>query len=129
MLEVPGCNRVQQTGLCNAAFSSHDLRHAPGSPRRRVATAKLTPSRGYVRFDHVIVGGVEDVAADDPHEALVHHRLVGGSGQAGAGVLLPAPEGGVGRNGDGAVGTWGGEGRRSVSVRALMFSGFVSTRV
>lgn len=101
---------------------------AADSPRRRVATAKLTFSSalkpraakmgGYVRFDHVIVGGVEDVAPDDPHDALVHHRLVGSSGQAGICVLLPAPEGGVGRNRDGAVGTC--RGRKEASFKQLV---------
>lgn len=61
--------------------------------------------REYLRFDHVIVGGVEDVASDDPHYALFHHGLVGSPGQSGLGVVLPAPEGGVGRDGDGAVWT------------------------
>lgn len=60
---------------------------------------------GYLRFDHVVVGGVEDVASDDPHDALVHHGLVGSPGQPGLRVLLPGPEGGAGRNRDGAVGT------------------------
>lgn len=62
-----------------------------------------------LRFDHVIVWGVEDVAADDPHDLLVHHGLVGSPGQPGVGVLLPAPEGGVGRHGDSTVWTWGGK--------------------
>lgn len=53
----------------------------------------------------MIVGGVEDVASDDPHNALLHHGLVGSPGQSGLGVVLPAPEGGVGRDGDGAVWT------------------------
>lgn len=51
-----------------------------------------------LRFDHVIVGGVEDVASNDPHDVLVHHGLVGSPGQPGLGVLLPGPEGGVGRH-------------------------------
>lgn len=51
-----------------------------------------------LRFDHVIVGGVEDVAPDDPHDALVHHGLVGRPRQPGLGVLLAGPEGGVGRH-------------------------------
>lgn len=70
-----------------------------------VLKARAGKTRGYVRFDHVIVGGVEDVASDDPHDALVHHGLVGSSGQAGICVLLTGPEGGVGGNGDGAVQT------------------------
>lgn len=65
--------------------------------------------REHLRFDHVVVGGVEDVASDDPHYALLHHGLVGSPGQSGLGVVLPAPEGGVGRDGDGAVWTWGGK--------------------
>ena len=60
--------------------------------------AKSQKSEWDSRFDHVIVGGVEDVASDDPHDALVDRGLVGGPGQAGVHVLLPAPEGGVGRN-------------------------------
>lgn len=62
----------------------------------------------HLRFDHVIVGGVEDVAADDPHDALLHHGLVGSPGQPRLRVLLAGPEGRVGGNRDGAVGTWGG---------------------
>lgn len=60
--------------------------------------AECQKSESDLRFDHVIVGGVEDVASDDPHDALVYHGLVGGPGQASVHVLLPAPEGGVGRN-------------------------------
>lgn len=52
----------------------------------------------YLRFDHVIVGGVEDVASDDPHDVLVNHGLMGGPGQPSFSVLLPTPEGGVGRD-------------------------------
>lgn len=70
-----------------------------------VLKARAAKTRGYVRFDHVIVGGVEDVASDDPHDALVHHRLVGSSGQASICELLTGPEGGVGGNRDGAVQT------------------------
>lgn len=91
------------------------------SAHRRLATAELTLSaapepraarvRGYVRLDHVVVGGVEDVASHHPHDALVHHRLVGRSGQAGRGEVLAGPEGGVGGDGDGAVGTWRGKKR------------------
>lgn len=69
---------------------------------------------GYLRLDHVKVGRVEGVASDDPHDVLVHHRLVGGPGQPRLHLLLPAPEGGVGGNRDGAVGTCG-EGRRPQS--------------
>lgn len=62
-------------------------------------TRAETLTRGeHLRFDHVIVGGVEDVASDDPHDALVHRGLVGSPGQPDFRVLLPAPEGGVGRN-------------------------------
>lgn len=73
----------------------------------------------HLRFDHVIVGGVEDVAADDPHDALLHHGLVGSPGQPRLRVLLAGPEGRVGGNGDGAVGTWGWERRGSQRVRVL----------
>lgn len=53
-----------------------------------------------LRFDHVIVGGVEDVASDDPHDALFNYGFVGSPGQPGLRVLLPAPKRGIGRNGD-----------------------------
>lgn len=60
------------------------------------------------RFDHVIVGGVEDVSPDDPHDALLHQRLVRGPGQARlGGEGFPAPETRVGRDGYGAAGAWG----------------------
>lgn len=72
----------------------------------------------HLRFDHVIVGGVEDVATDDPHDALLHHGLVGRPGQPRLHVLLAGPEGRVGGNGDGAVGTWE-RGGGSHRVRAL----------
>lgn len=58
-----------------------------------------------LRFDHVVVRGVEDVASDDPHDPSVHHGLVGGPGQPGLGILLATPEGRVGRHRDGAVRT------------------------
>lgn len=54
----------------------------------------------YLRFDHVIIRGVEDIASDDPHDALVHHSLVGSPGKPGLVVLIPAPEGGAGRHRD-----------------------------
>lgn len=73
--------------------------------------------REHLRFDHVVVGGVEDVASDDPHYALLHHGLVGSPGQSGLGVVLPAPEGGVGRDGDGAVWTWGGKKKKTHRVK------------
>lgn len=63
----------------------------------------------YLRFDHVIIGGVEDIASDDPHDALVHHSLMGCSGQPGLSVLILAPKGGAGRHRDGAVWTWRGK--------------------
>lgn len=75
--------------------------------------------RGHLRFDHVIVGGVEDIAADDPHDALLHDSLVGSPGQPRLRVLLTGPERRVGGNRDGAVGTWGGRERGSQRVRVL----------
>lgn len=61
----------------------------------------------HLRFDHLIVGGVEDVASHHPHDSLIHHGLVGGSGQSRLSELLPAPEGGVGRSWYRTVWTWG----------------------
>lgn len=59
--------------------------------------------RTNLRLHHVIVGGVEDVASNDPHDVLLHQSLVGSPGKCSFGILFPAPKGGVCRNRDGAV--------------------------
>lgn len=104
--------RGRRRGLLNqlpGVVNKHAARSEGLNAFRQTGSAEEDKEEGWrhSRFDHVIVGGVEDVSPNDPHDALVHHCLVGSPGKPRLRPKLPpCPVGGVGGDGDATVRTW-----------------------